>query len=76
MIADFSSETIAARKKWQDMSNAGEKKKKKELSTQKLRYNQNILQESKGKQDLLRCRKPKRTCHQQPYPKRMSKGHS
>lgn len=47
--------------------------KKKELSTQNSRPNENILQEWREHQDILGWRKLKRTCHPQISSKRIAK---
>lgn len=46
---------------------------RKELSTLNPKSNENILQEWRRNQDILRGRKTKRTCHQESHPERIAK---
>ena len=43
---------------------------RKELSTQNATPNENIFQELRGNQDILRWKKAKRICHQPTHPKK------
>ena len=70
MTVDFSSETMEVRRMRHTFFQV---LKKKELSTQNSIPSENILQEWKENQDILRWRKTKRICHLQTYPKRMAK---
>lgn len=67
--ADFSSETMDTRKKSQ---NSFLVLKRKDLSTQNPTASENILQEWRGNQNILRW-KTKRICHHHTYLKRMTK---
>lgn len=60
MKADFVSETMDTRKKWQYFSGAETEKK---LSTWNPTPSKNILQEWRGNWDILRWRKTENICH-------------
>lgn len=64
----FSSETVKHGRKWQNILQVLQ-----ELLTQNSISSENIFQEWRGIQDILRWRKSKRICHQQINPKRMAK---
>lgn len=65
------SETMDARWKRQSIVQGLKEKK---LSTQNLITSENILQERRGNQDILRRRENKKICHQQTYLHRITKG--